>query len=143
MNSAAASKRLNPSNCVRASSWSFLDIGRVRQRVMASKAKAAGAVAAYEDTVLRALEETENAFAAYRSANRAATLLDDAVVTSRQATSLAKQRFDAGAADTLTVLDAERTQLDLEDQLATAESQRATSLAAVYKALAGDFATGH
>ena len=110
---------------------------------MASKAKAAGAVAAYEDTVLRALEETENAFAAYRSANRAATLLDDAVVTSRQATSLAKQRFDAGAADTLTVLDAERTQLDLEDQLATAESQRATSLAAVYKALAGDFATGH
>lgn len=124
-------------------SWSFLDIGRVRQRVLASKARAAGAVAAYEDTVLRALEETENAFAAYRTSNRAATLLNDAVVTSRQATSLAQQRFDAGAADTLTVLDAERTLLDLEDQLATAESRRATSLAAVYKALAGDFAAGH
>jgi multidrug efflux system outer membrane protein len=122
-------------------SWSFLDVGRVRQRVRAANARAAGALAAYDDTVLRALEETENALAGYRAANRSADLLGRAASSSRTATGLARARFEAGASDLLVVLDAERTQLDLEDQLATAEAQRGTALAALYKALAGDFAT--
>jgi multidrug efflux system outer membrane protein len=121
-------------------SWSFLDVGRVRQRVLASKARAAGALAAYDDTVLRALEETENALAGFRASNQAAVSLADAAASARTATEIAQRRFEAGASDTLTVLDAERSQLDLEDQLATAVSQRATTLAALYKALAGDFA---
>jgi multidrug efflux system outer membrane protein len=121
-------------------SWSFLDIGRVHQRVVAQKAKTAAAVAAYQDTVLRALEETENALAGYRAANRAAILLGDAAANARAATDLARAQFEAGAVDTLVLLDAERSQLNLEDQLATAESQRATALAALYKALVGDFA---
>lgn len=121
-------------------SWSFLDVGRVRQRVLAQKARAAGSVAAYEDTVLRALEETENALAGYRAANQSALALEDAVKASRTATGIAQAQFEAGAVDTLIVLDAERSELDLEEQLATAESQRATSLAALYKALVGDFA---
>jgi multidrug efflux system outer membrane protein len=123
-------------------SWSFLDIGRVRQRVLASKARAAGSLAAYQDTVLRALEETENALAGYRTANESAVMLGQAVEAARAAADLAQRRFEAGAVDTLVVLDAERTQLDLEDQLAVGEEQRATSLAALYKALAGDFASG-
>ena len=120
--------------------WSFLDIGRVRQRVLASKARAAGAVAAYEETVLRALEEVENGLAGYRAANHAALSLEDAVAAAHSAAIVAQARFDAGAADSLVALDAVRSELDLEDQLATAESQRATALAALYKALVGDFA---
>jgi multidrug efflux system outer membrane protein len=121
-------------------SWSFLDIGRVRQRVRASTARAAGSLATYEDTVLRALEETDNALAGYRNANRSAVMLEQAAVSARAATDLARRRFDAGAEDTLAVLDAERTELDVEDQFATSEEQRATALAALYKALVGDFA---
>lgn len=121
-------------------SWSFLDVGSVRQRVRGSEARAAAALARYDEAVLLALEETENALAGYRAANRSAGALEMAVKRGRDATSLAKARFDAGAADTLVVLDAERTQLDLEDQYATAVAQRATALAALYKALAGDFA---
>ena len=121
-------------------SWSFLDIGRVHQHVLAQKAATAAAVANYQDTVLRALEETENALAGYRAANRAAILIGDAAANARTATDLARAQFEAGAVDTLVLLDAERSQLSLEDQLATAESQRATALAALYKALVGDFA---
>jgi len=120
--------------------WSFLDVGRVRQRVLAGKARMAGALAAYDATVLLALEETENALAGYRAGNRAAVALADATEAARTATRVARARFDAGAIDSLAFLDAERSQLDLEDQLATAESQRATALAALYKALVGDFA---
>ncbi|MCE3003169.1 MAG: efflux transporter outer membrane subunit [Xanthomonadaceae bacterium] len=121
-------------------SWSFLDVGSVRQRVRGAEARAAGALARYDEVVLLALEETENALAGYRAANRTAGALEQAVQRGRDATALARLRFDAGAADTLVVLDAERTQLDLEDQYATAVAQRATALAALYKALAGDFA---
>jgi len=121
-------------------SWSFPDLGRVRQRVLASRARAAGAIATYQDTVLRALEDAENGFSGYRAANRGAITLGEAVAAARSATDLAQARFGAGAVDTLVVLDAERSQLELEDQLATAESQRAAALAALYKALVGDFA---
>ena len=121
-------------------SWSFLDFGRVRQRVLAAEARAEGALASYEQSVLLALEEVESSLAQYRGANLNALVLERAVSRSHDAVELAKARFDAGAANSLEVLDAERTQLDLEDQFATAQAQRASALAALYKALAGDFA---
>jgi multidrug efflux system outer membrane protein len=46
-------------------------------------------------------------------------------------------------ADFLQVLDAERTQLDAEDQLAQAHTDAATSYAALYKALGGDRGEGN
>ena len=121
-------------------SWSFLDFGRVKQRVLAQEARADGAIAAYQETWLKALEETENALAGYRAANESAAALEYAVSESRKASDLARMRFDAGASDYLAVLDAERTLLDIEDQYADASTRRATTLAALYKALAGDFA---
>ncbi len=121
-------------------SWSFLDFGRVRQRVQAQRAVADGAVARYQETWLKALEETENTLAAYRAWNESCAALELAVRESRTSVALARLRYDAGASDYLTVLDAERSQLDLEDQYAEAQTRRATALAAVYKALAGDFA---
>lgn len=120
--------------------WSFLDFGRVRQRVQAQSARADGAMALYQETLLRALEETENALAGYRATNASASALELAVAESRKAAELARLRFDAGASDYLVVLDAERSLITLEDTLAQTSTRRATNLAAVYKALAGDFA---
>ena len=42
-----------------------------------------------------------------------------------------------GVADVLTVLDAERTRLSAQDQLADRDTRPATALVAVYKALGG------
>lgn len=121
-------------------SWSFLDFGRVKQRVLAQRARADGAIARYQEVVLLALEETENAMAGYRAANESAAALAEAVSESRKAADLARLRFDSGAGDYLAVLDAERSLLDFEDRWAEAATRRATALAALYKALAGDFA---
>ena len=52
-------------------------------------------------------------------------------------TGAARLRFEGGVADFLQVLDAERTQLDAEDQLAQAHIDAATSYAALYQALGG------
>jgi multidrug efflux system outer membrane protein len=120
--------------------WSILDFGRTLQRVQAAEARAEGAEALFRETLLRALEETENAMAGYRSANRAAFDLEAAAEAAREAARLVRLRFEAGSEDALALLDAERTRIDFELQAVDSEVQRATALAALYKALAGDFA---
>jgi len=121
-------------------SWRILDFGRVRQRVRAAEARAEGAYAVFEETLLLALEETENGLAGYRATTTTVAALSEALDHSRIASELANLRFDNGVADYLAVLDAERTELELEDQYAIAVTDQATALAALYKALGGDFA---
>ncbi|MEZ5457149.1 MAG: efflux transporter outer membrane subunit [Lysobacteraceae bacterium] len=122
-------------------SWQFLNLGRVRQNVKAAEARADGAAATYQQTVLLALEETENALSGYRAANRAAYELSEAASRAGEAAEMARIRFERGADDALVVIDAERTRIGFEQQAVDAQTQRATALVAVYKALAGDFAT--
>ena len=59
---------------------------------------------------------------------------------SDEANRLAQLRIDAGASNYLDVLDAQRSQLELQSQALQARVDQATALVAVYKALAGDFA---
>jgi multidrug efflux system outer membrane protein len=87
--------------------------------------------------VLRALEETETALEAYDRAHARLAILDEAVRSSERASALARQRFEAGLTDLLQVLDAERTLLDAENQLALGHTAAATALVAVYKAVGG------
>jgi len=121
-------------------SWRFLDFGRVRQTMKAAEARANGSEAAYRETVLRALEETENALAGYRASNRAATSLVSAANAAGEAARLGRLRFKAGADSALTLIQTEQTRIDLEDAAVQAQTSRTTSLAALYKAVAGDFA---
>jgi len=117
--------------------WSFLDIGRVRARIAAADADAAGTLAAYERTVLLALEDTENALVRHARAREEDFLLAQAADDSAQAARLARVRFDAGAIGLLDVLDAERTRLQAEDAFADARTRTATSAVTLYEALAG------
>lgn len=121
-------------------SWRILDFGRIKQNVLASEARADRAFAEFEQTLLLAIEEAENGLAGYRAATETAAALAEAVEESRTASTLARLRFVNGVADFLAVLDAERTMLELEDQYAVALTDRTTALAALYKALGGDFA---
>lgn len=120
--------------------WRILDFGRVRQQTVASEARADGAFAAFEEAWLIALEETENALATYRAVTERLARLDEAAAEAGEAARLARLRFDAGIDSYLQVLDAERTRIELEDLLALAYIDRGTALAALYKALGGDFA---
>ena len=118
--------------------WNFLNFNRIRQNVNAAEARRDGAIARYQETVLQALEETENALAGFRAANQSEDELRAGEVAATEAARLARKRFAVGAGDYLAVLVAERTMLDFEDQHLQSETQRATALAALYKALAGD-----
>ncbi|MGH8177722.1 MAG: efflux transporter outer membrane subunit [Steroidobacter sp.] len=119
--------------------WAAFDLGRVRQRIHQREAAADGALARYEQTVLRALEETDASLTAYGKALVKQEHLQASATASLEAATLARARFDNGVTDFLTVLDAERSALAAEDQLAQSETQTATALLATYKALGGGF----
>jgi outer membrane protein, multidrug efflux system len=118
-------------------SWAAFDLGRVKARIAASRARNDEALARYEQTVLRALEETENSLVTHARARDRLAHVEQAAKSSRSAAQLARVRFENGIIDFLQVLDAERTQLEAEDRLAQSRTDVATSLIAVYKALGG------
>jgi multidrug efflux system outer membrane protein len=115
----------------------LFDVGRVRQRVELARAGEDEAQANYNATVLRAIEESEGSLVTYDRAHARLAILDNAVRSSTRASDLAQQRFEAGLTDFLQVLDAERTLLEAENQLAQAHTAAATALVAVYKAVGG------
>ena len=122
-------------------SFPLFDLGRVRQRVEVAQSAQDEAQATYTATVLRALEESEGSIVTYDRAHARLAILESAVRSSTRAADLAQQRFEAGLTDFLQVLDAERTLLDAESQLAQGHTAAATALVAVYKAVGGTWPT--
>ncbi len=118
-------------------SWAAFDLGRVRARIAGARARNDAALARYQQTVLRALEETEGALVTHARARERLEHVERAAQASGTAAQLARLRFQSGLVDFLQVLDAERTQLAAEDLLAQGRTEAATSLIAVYKALGG------
>jgi len=118
-------------------SWAALDLGRVYARIKAADARAEASLAHYEQTVLNALEETENALASYREERQRRSLLASAAKASEEAVRLAHLRHEAGVSDFLTVLDSEARLRQDQLSLAQSETTTATALTAVYKALGG------
>lgn len=118
-------------------SWSFPNIAVARARIAQAGAAGDGALARFEKANLTALQEAETALTQYaRELDRRAALTrarDSGAAAAR----LARQRYEAGVDDFLTVLDAERTLADLDGQLARSEALVATDQVAVFKALAG------
>lgn len=117
--------------------WAAFDLGRVYARIEAADARAEAGLAQYEQTVLNALEETENALVNYNRQREERDLLAQAAKASQKAYELAHLRFKDGVADFLTVLDTELRLLQDQDRLAQRQTSTATALVALYKALGG------
>jgi outer membrane protein, multidrug efflux system len=116
-------------------SWAAFDLGRVRAEVAGSRARADVALAGYEQTVLRALQETEGALVTH--ARESLQDANDAAEASRTAARIARTRYEGGMVDFLEVLDAEGTQLEAESRVAQSRTDAATSLITLYKAFGG------
>ena len=91
-------------------------------------------LAAYEKAVLNALDETENALVDFGREQVRHDYLRQSERSATQAMALARQPYDGGVSDFLPVLDAQRSQLAIQAQLAQSETRTATSLVAIYKA---------
>jgi multidrug efflux system outer membrane protein len=117
--------------------WSFLDRGRVRARIAASRADGDAQLAEYQQSVLLALEDVENALVSYALSQDRDAQLRLAARDSERAANLASVRFKDGATSLLDLLDAQRVQLQAEDAYAENHSNSALSAVLLYKSLAG------
>ncbi|HEX5787114.1 MAG TPA: efflux transporter outer membrane subunit [Woeseiaceae bacterium] len=117
--------------------WAAFDLGSARARLRAAEAGADAELAGYEQVVLLALEETENAFVAYAEDQRRLAALVERAGASRRAAELARIQYEEGATDFLRLLDAESTVLDAEDAVTAAQTALNTDVVAIYKALGG------
>jgi len=117
--------------------WNLFDAGRLRNRVEAQDARTEQAFARWEQSVLTALEESENAMTAFVREQTRRASLGEAVTQARRAVELSRTQYTEGLSDFQTVLVAERALADLEDSLAQSDAAITTSLVALYKALGG------
>lgn len=117
--------------------WNIFDRAGIYARIAQADSAAAASVARYQTTVTQALEEVDSAVSGYGNERERQAQLLAAVAASRDAAQLAELRFKEGAEDFLTVLDAERSLLQLEDQQALSAVSVAQRLVDIHRALGG------
>jgi multidrug efflux system outer membrane protein len=116
------------------------DAGRRRASIRLADVREQEAALDYRRTVLSALDDVDNALAAYAADQSRQALLEQTVGRNRDALDLARQRYAAGVASYITVLDAERAMQQNQLSLADSEAAVSTDLVALYKALGGGWA---
>jgi outer membrane protein, multidrug efflux system len=117
--------------------WPGLNLGRVKAEVDAAASREDAARAQYNQIVLAAMQDVETSLSRYRAARVRVERLQEASAASERAAELARLRFSEGITDFLQVLDAERTELEAQDQLAQGRIDAATAYAALYRAVGG------
>ncbi|WP_317233293.1 TolC family protein [Serratia fonticola] len=117
--------------------WSLLDIGRTHARIAASEARSKQALIGYDQAVLRALQETDNAFKAYGAAGSTLELRLLESAANREAARLLQVRFAEGDGLYLEVLDAERAHFASQRALVVARTNQQLTIVSIYKALGG------
>ncbi|MEO8617444.1 MAG: efflux transporter outer membrane subunit, partial [Luteolibacter sp.] len=120
----------------------IFDAGRIRANIAAQSAVEEQSFQGYRSTVLAALSETENALIACRRTAERLETLEKAAAAAREADLIARQRYQAGEIDFLTVLDAQRSLLSLESSLFSTRADRTNAYIQLYKALGGGWSAG-
>lgn len=122
--------------------WTFPNQEAIRSRIDTANAQTQAALAAFDGTVLQALSETETALSNYaRSLDRQVALAaarDQAQNVARIVRAQARE----GRADSLALLDAERTYADAQAELAESEARVVNAQVDLFKALGGGWQSG-
>lgn len=123
-------------------SWNFPNQEATRARIQGAEADAQAALASFDGTVLRALQETETALSAYGHALDRRTALKAARDQAEIAARIARAQQREGRVDFLIVLDAERTFAQTEADLAEADARIVTAQVDLFRALGGGWQEG-
>ncbi|MBI2733465.1 MAG: TolC family protein [Aquabacterium sp.] len=111
--------------------------GRIQANINASDARLEAAAAQYEQAVMGALEDVENAYSARRALDQRAQQLTTAWRTSADGAVHAEKLFNEGTGLLQPVLEAQLGALQREDDLIQAQTARALTTVLLYKAIGG------
>lgn len=115
----------------------IFDGGRTRAQVRGAEAAAQGALAAWRQQILGALEEVETAAVDLRSARARVEIQLEALDAANNAAILARSQYQAGLTDFRTLLIAENQLLSARNALVGAEAERAGAFVRLTQALGG------
>jgi NodT family efflux transporter outer membrane factor (OMF) lipoprotein len=117
--------------------WDILNYGRIENNVAQQEARFRELVAAYQEAVLRAGREAEDAAVGFLKAQERAKYLDGSVAAAARTVEISYDQYREGVIDFTPVFLFEGTLADQEDQLAVARSQIALNLVDLYRAMGG------
>ena len=118
-------------------SWDIFNYGRLKNNVRVQDARFEQLAVAYQNSVLSAAREVEDALLGFLRTQEQVLLLTDAVAASERATNLALAQYREGAIDYMRVLDSMTSLVQQQDRLTTKRGEVVGNLVAVYKALGG------
>jgi outer membrane protein TolC len=125
-----------------AASWPIFQGGALVSGVRAQEALRDAAFVTYQQTVLGALQDVENALVAFQGEQQHLQSLGEAVAADRKAVDLSMRLYQEGMTDFLNVLTAQRTLYADESTLTQSRETLGADLVAVYKALGGGWDPG-
>ncbi|WP_152624062.1 efflux transporter outer membrane subunit [Cupriavidus sp. IDO] len=116
------------------------DGGRNSSNLAGARAAHEESVARYQQTVLVAFREVEDGLADVRWLSQQASALDGALAGAKRAQRVSRSRYDAGAVDYLTVIDADRTVLQSQRDANAVAGLRASATVSLVRSLGGGWA---
>src|SRR6185436_10092417 len=115
----------------------LFDRRQLRENLVVQNERQEQAARSYETVVLRALQDVEDTLTALAQEQVRRGHLTEAADAAQQAADLSLQLYTAGLRDFRDVLDAQRSLLTLQDQLASSGATLSTNLVRLYKSLGG------
>lgn len=111
--------------------------GAIRNNIRVQTARQEQFLAAYEQTVLKAVAEVRNSLTANAQERERNAALSSGVDAVQMAYEVAFDKYRNGLTDFYNVLDAQRTLLSMQEQLVISDGQIISNIVGLYKALGG------
>jgi len=122
--------------------WNVFDYGRLSNSVLVQDARFQQLYELYQDAVLRAAREVDDAAVGFAKTGEQIVLLVDAVAAAQRSLDLATIQYREGLTDFQRVLDSQRTLFSQQELLVTSRGNLTQSLIALYKAMGGGWEQG-
>ena len=124
-------------------SWNIFHFGRIFNNIEIQQALFRQSIARYQETVLNAVREVEDAIINHQGSLDQFQSFQRATVADEKSVQLSLERYRAGKANFQRVLDAQQQLLDDQRQGFAAQTAAITQLVRLYKAVGGDWELGN
>jgi NodT family efflux transporter outer membrane factor (OMF) lipoprotein len=122
--------------------WNVFDYGRLTNTVLVQDARFQQLYEQYQDAVLRAAREVDDAAVGFAKTGEQIVLLADAVAAAQRSLDIANIQYREGLTDFERVLDSQRVLFAQQDFLVSARGSLTQNLIALYKAMGGGWEQG-
>jgi NodT family efflux transporter outer membrane factor (OMF) lipoprotein len=117
--------------------WNVLNYGRIKNNVRVQDARLQQLLTSYQQTVLEAGREVEDAMVAIVQSKAQADFLRLGLIAASKSVNIASIQYRDGATDYTTVINTQTALLQIQDQLTATQANISQSLVTMYGALGG------